>query len=143
MQFKYLIIPMRSLTLTILLSILLFPFFSKTASAQTNIEGEFQMKQYFMVFLKAGSNRTQDSATAAKIQEGHLNNITRLFNEKKMVLAGPFMDEGMYKGIFIFDVTAEEEVKKLLQTDPAVKAGRLDYEIHPWYGPGNITIGRK
>ena len=134
---------MRSLTLTMFLSILLLPFFSMTVFSQTNIEEEFQVKQYFMVFLKAGSNRTQDSATAVKIQEGHLDNITSLFNEKKMVMAGPFLDDGVYKGIFLFDVSTEEEVKKLLQTDPAVKSGRLDYEIHPWYGPGNITIGKK
>ena len=101
------------------------------------------MKQYFMVFLTAVPNRMQDSITAAKIQEGHLANITRLFNEKKMILAGPFMDKGIYRGIFIFDVATEDEVKQLLQTDPAIKAGRLDFEIHPWYGPGNIVIGKK
>jgi uncharacterized protein YciI len=133
---------MRSLSLLIFLSILLLNMCNKTAFSQTNIEEEFQMKQYYMVFLKAGLNRTQDSATVVKIQEGHLNNIARLFNDKKMILAGPFMDDGIYKGIFIFDVSTELEVKQLLQTDPAVKAGRLDYEIHPWYGPGNIVIGK-
>lgn len=101
------------------------------------------MKKYFMVFLSAGPNRAQDSTIAAKIQKGHLTNITRLFNEKKMIMAGPFLDDGIYKGIFLFDVATEEEVKQLLQTDPAVKAGRLDYEIHPWYGPGNILIEKK
>jgi uncharacterized protein YciI len=101
------------------------------------------MKQYFMVFLKAGLNRSQDSITTAKIQDGHLKNISRLFDEKKLILAGPFLDEGTYKGIFIFDVSTKEEAIKLLQTDPAVQAGRLDYEIHPWYGPGNIIIQKK
>ena len=134
---------MKDFSTGILFAIFLFSISFCTLKAQTNIEDEYQMKQYFMVFLKAGSNRTQDSATAVKIQEGHLDNITRLFNEKKMVMAGPFLDNGVYKGIFLFDVSTEEEVKKLLQTDPAVKSGRLDYEIHPWYGPGNITIGKK
>lgn len=134
---------MKSLTLVILLTVLLFQFCSKSVIAQSKIEEEFQMKQYFMVFLKAGLNRSQDSATAVKIQEGHLNNISRLFEEKKMVLAGPFMDEGTYKGIFIFDVATEEEVTQLLLTDPAIQAGRLEYEIHPWYGPGKISIGKK
>jgi uncharacterized protein YciI len=134
---------MRSLALIILLSTVLLTFCSKTAVSQTNIEDEYQMKQYFMVFLTKGINRTQDSVTVAKIQEGHLDNITRLFNEKKIVLAGPFLDNGTYRGIFIFDVATEEEVKQLLQTDPAIKAGRLGYEIHPWYGPGSIMIGKK
>ncbi len=110
--------------------------------AQNKTEEDFQMKQYFMVFLTAGPTRTQDSVTRAKLQEGHLNNITRLFNEKKIVLAGPFLVNGTYLGIFIFDVATENEVKELLKTDPAIEAGRLGYEIHPWYGPGNIVIKR-
>jgi uncharacterized protein YciI len=134
---------MKSLTLSITLAVILLLTGIKSLVAQTKIEDEFQMKQYFMVFLKSGLNRTQDSATAARIQEGHLNNISRLFEEKKMILAGPFMDKGIYRGIFIFDVATSEEAVQLLQTDPAIKSGRLDYEIHPWYGPGNITIGKK
>jgi uncharacterized protein len=134
---------MKSLSKGILLTVFLFSIFLNTINAQTDIEKEYQMKQYYMVFLKAGLNRTQDSVTTAKIQEGHLNNISRLFDEKKLILAGPFLDEGTYKGIFIFNVSTKEEAIQLLQTDPAVKAGRLDYEIHPWYGPGNIIIQKK
>ena len=134
---------MKGYALIVFLTVLLVIFFSKTAVSQNSIEDEYQMKQYFMVFLTKGLNRTQDSVTVAKIQEGHLDNITRLFNEKKIVLAGPFLDNGTYRGIFIFDVATEEEVKQLLQTDPAIKAGRLGYEIHPWYGPGSIMVGKK
>jgi uncharacterized protein YciI len=134
---------MKSLSKGILLTIFLFSIILNTLNAQTDIEKEYQMKQYFMVFLKTGLNRSQDSITTAKIQEGHLNNISRLFEERKLILAGPFLDEGTYKGIFILDVPTLEEAMRLLQTDPAVKAGRLDYEIHPWYGPGNIIIQKK
>ena len=134
---------MKCFSKGIILIIFLFSISFNTLKAQSNIEEGYQIKQYFMVFLTAGPNRTQDSVTAAKIQEGHLNNITRLFNEKKLVLAGPFLDEGIYKGIFIFDVPTETDVKQLLQTDLAIKAGRHGYEIHPWYGPGNIVIGKK
>jgi uncharacterized protein len=131
---------MKSPVLIVLLAVILMPFCSKTVSAQSKIEDDYQMKQYFMVFLTAGQNRTQDSATAAIIQKGHLDNITRLFNEKKLVLAGPFLDDGVYRGIFILDVATVEEAIELLKTDPAIKSGRLDYEIHPWYGPGNIIV---
>ena len=131
---------MRSITLGILLITAMVSASLKPLMAQNKIEEDFRMKQYFMVFLTAGPNRTQDSVTRAKLQEGHLNNITRLFNEKKILLAGPFLDKGTYLGIFIFDVTTENEVIALLKTDPAIAAGRLGYEIHPWYGPGNIMI---
>lgn len=134
---------MKSFTIGIIFTVFLFCFSVDPVKAQSNMEDEFQMKQYFMVFLKAGTNRSQDSITVSKIQEGHLNNIRRLFNEKKMLVAGPFLDDGIYRGIFIFDVATQEEVQQLLATDPAIMAGRLDYEIHRWYGPGNIIIQKK
>ncbi len=50
----------------------------------------------------------------------------------KLNVAGPFLDEGDLRGIFIFDCTDEIEVKLLCDSDPAIKSGRLVYEIHPW-----------
>jgi uncharacterized protein YciI len=92
-----------------------------------------QIRRYWFVLLKAGENRTQDSATAAKLQEGHLNNINRLYNEGKIKVAGPFGEKGDWLGIFIFDCPTKNEVDSLLKTDPAIGAGRLNYEIKPWY----------
>jgi uncharacterized protein len=129
-----------NLLLACICSIILF---IKTSEAQSKIEKDWNMKQYFMVFLSEGPNRTQDSLTASKIQEAHLNNINKLFEEKKLVLAGPFLDEGDVKGIFILDVPTLEEAQKVTNTDPAVQAGRLKMEIRPWYGPGSIVVGGK
>ena len=102
------------------------------AQTNTNPEKEWEMKQYYMVFLTKGPNRNQDSTTAANIQKGHLENIGRLNKEKKLIVAGPFLDDQNMRGIFIFDVPTEKEVIDLLNTDPAIIAGRLSYEIHPW-----------
>lgn len=95
---------------------------------------EYGMKQYVMAFLKKGPNRNQDSATAAQLQKAHMDNINRLAVEGKLILAGPFLDNGDLRGIFLFDVSSVEEAQKLTETDPAVKAGRLVMELHPWYG---------
>lgn len=92
-----------------------------------------QIRKYWFVMLTKGTNRTQDSVTANKIQEGHLANITRLYKEGKIKVAGPFGDNGSWRGIFIFDCETQAEVEKLLNTDPAIAAGRLLYEVHPWY----------
>ena len=94
---------------------------------------EDQIKQYWFVLLIKGNNRTQDSVTSAKIQEGHMANINRLYNEGKLKVAGPFGDEGDWRGIFIFDCETKDEVEKLLKTDPAIAAGRLNFEIHSWW----------
>jgi len=94
-----------------------------------------KMTTYFMAFLKKGPDRSHDSATAAKIQEEHMGHIMKMASEKKLVLAGPFLDKGDIRGIFILNVATMEEAIELTSQDPAVKAGRLSMEIHPWYGP--------
>ncbi|MFN8166819.1 MAG: hypothetical protein U0X76_11820 [Bacteroidia bacterium] len=103
-------------------------------AVSVNAQDEPKLKQYFFVLLVKGQHRDQDSSTVAEIQKGHLANITRLYNEGKIDLAGPFGDDTDWRGIFIFNVAIEEEVKNLLMTDPAIASGRLSYIIHPWYG---------
>jgi uncharacterized protein YciI len=94
----------------------------------------YGMKQYVMAFLKAGPNRSQDEETAAKLQTAHLKNIQRLAAEGKLLLAGPFLDNGNVRGIYIFNVPTLDEAEKLTQTDPAIQAGSLVMELHLWYG---------
>lgn len=110
---------------------------SVASSAQDNKptpkKPEEQIRRYWFVLLTKGPNRTQDSATAAQIQRGHLANIDRLYQEGKIKVAGPFGEKGDWLGIFIFDCETKEEVEKHLQTDPAIAAGRLLYEVKPWY----------
>lgn len=92
-----------------------------------------EMKEYYFVLLTKGENRTQDSATAAQIQSAHIANIDRLANEGKLSIAGPFGDDGDWRGIFILNATSIEQAKQWCETDPAIQAGRLKYEIHPWW----------
>ena len=105
---------------------------SQEVLAQENEEPKYEMKTYQMVFLYKGSNRNQDSLEVEKIQAEHLANIKRLADEEKLIVAGPFLDDKDLRGIFIFDVETEEEVRDLVETDLAIKTGRLRYEIHPW-----------
>lgn len=95
---------------------------------------EYGMKRYVMAFLKAGPNRDQDEETAAELQRAHMDNIQRLAESGVLVLAGPFLDSGEIRGIYVFDVVSIEEARELTSTDPAVQAGRLEMELHPWYG---------
>lgn len=99
---------------------------------------KYGMSQYVMAFLKRGPNRNQDSLTVASLQKAHLENITRMAEEGTLVLAGPFMDNGEIRGIYIFNVATVEEAKKLTDSDPAIKAGRLIMELHPWYGSSAV-----
>jgi len=100
---------------------------------------EYGMKTYVMAFLKAGPNRLKDSAARAELQQAHLKNIMRLADEGKLIVAGPFLDNQDIRGIFIFNVSTVEEAKKLTETDPAIKAGSLIMELHPWYGSAALV----
>ena len=95
---------------------------------------EFGMRTYVIALLKAGPNRERDRDEAIALQRAHLANIRRLSEEGKIALAGPFMDDGLLRGIYIFDVRTVEEAAELTQSDPAIQAGQLEMELHPWYG---------
>lgn len=107
--------------------------FDSTLAAKLGAD-EYGMKQYVMAFLKKGPNQDHDSATAVELQRAHMDNIIRMANEEYLILAGPFMDSGELRGIYIFNVRTVEEAKALTETDPAIEAGRLTMELHPWYG---------
>lgn len=92
-----------------------------------------EMKRYWLVLLKKGDNRRQDSLTAAGIQAAHIANINRLAKEGKLIMAGPMGTDGELRGIFIMDAKDSTEVAKLVEADPAVMAGRLKMEYHPWW----------
>lgn len=109
------------------------PVYDEALAKRTGAD-EYGMKKYVMAFLKRGPNRLKDSTAAMNLQIAHLRNIQRLAAEGKLVVAGPFLDEQQYAGIFIFNVETIEEAKALTETDPAIKAGSLIMELHPWYG---------
>ena len=96
---------------------------------------QYGMKMYYLVILKTGTNQTTDKEKVSSIFRGHMDNITRLANEGKLVVAGPLgKNENQYRGIFIFAVKTKKEIEDLLQTDPAIKEKILAPEIYEWYG---------
>ncbi|MCW3075593.1 MAG: hypothetical protein JWO32_202 [Bacteroidetes bacterium] len=104
------------------------------ALAKKSGADDYGMKKYVIAFLKTGPNRNQDSATAVMLQSAHMANIVRMAEAGHLVVAGPFLDDSEIKGIYIFNVETIEQAKALTETDPAIKAGRLAMELHPWYG---------
>ena len=93
----------------------------------------------YLAFLTRGDKWTPEKTPATEaIQKAHLENINKLAEMKKLVVAGPFGDNGRLRGIFVFKVDSIDEARSLAATDPAVQAGRLALQIHPWQVPEGI-----
>lgn len=102
---------------------------------------EYGMKKYVIAFLYRGDRVSEYSeAERAEIQKGHMANITKLAEEGKMVLAGPFFGNEELRGLFFFAVESLEEAKVLTESDPAVKAGVLKMDLKEWYGSAALGM---
>lgn len=111
-----------------------------TALAKRLDADDYGMKMYVFVILKTGGNPSKDKAFIENSFRGHLANIGRLAEAKQLVVAGPFgKNESDFRGLFILNVRTVEEGRKLLETDPAIKADLLKAELYPWYGSAAIS----
>lgn len=103
--------------------------------------GGYEMTTYYVAFMRKGPAWTAErTAETEKVQQGHMALIRKLADEGKLVIAGPFADDGDLRGLFIFRVGSMAEAQALCDADPAVRAGRLKPEIHPWYAAKNIYV---
>ena len=94
---------------------------------------KFEMTTYYLGLLTRGPNAgTGTTEEREKIQAAHLANIVRLHDAGKILVAGPFADNGEWRGLFTYKCASLQEAQQLAATDPAVQAGRLKIEIHPW-----------
>jgi uncharacterized protein len=95
-------------------------------------------RRYVIVFLVVGPDRTQDDATAERIQAAHLTYLFELKEAGHLVVNGPVLDHPTIKGMSIYDTADKEQARAWASQDPAVKAGRLLAEAYEWFGlPGD------
>jgi uncharacterized protein YciI len=92
----------------------------------------FKLEKYFLGLLYKGTARDQAPAETEKIQTAHLNHLESLYKKGILLIAGPMADDGDLRGIVVLKVSSMEEAQALVNADPAVKAGRLRVELHPW-----------
>ena len=98
------------------------------------------MQKYFVVFLKKGPNRDQSEEEAKKIQAEHLAYLGGLFKKGILNMNGPVGDDSNIAGISVYNTATMEAAIKLAEGDPAVKAGRLIIEAHPWWLAKGSTV---
>ncbi len=116
-----------------------------SARAQHNLtvsfaDSTYHMKQYWFVLYTRGDAPPLDSTIAENMQRAQLAHQGELMRRGLVQMMGPFADDGLWRGILIFDLDNREEVEGYLKQDPFVRGGQLTYEIHPWYGAVGTTL---
>lgn len=146
---------MKNLIIITALLLNAFPVFSETDKKPETINNnknydpelakrveadDYGMKSYVFIILKSGDNTSKDAEKRNKSFRGHMENIGRLVEDGKMVVAGPFgKNDKDFRGLFILNVKTIEEAQALMATDPAIKEGYLSVEMYPWYGSAALS----
>ena len=85
-------------------------------------------RPYTIVLLRKTPRRLESSADKIVWEHGRRNFELRRDGILRIVC--PVSGKGDLTGVCIFS-TDEEKTKKLMDRDPAIKAGILTYEVHP------------
>ena len=92
-----------------------------------------EMETHYIAFLKRGPKWSPEVTEETKqIQAAHMAHIRKSAEEGVLRMAGPLTDDGEIRGIFVLKAASLDAARAVAEADPAVKAGRLAVEIHPW-----------
>ena len=97
------------------------------------------MDRYLFAILSRGPGWTPERTPHTdSLQAGHMANLQHMAKIGVLVGAGPFEGNGAQRGLFLFHGVSIDSARRLCDADPAVKAGRLTLELHPWLAPKGI-----
>ena len=102
------------------------------------------MEQYTLVLMKRGDKWNPDAPEIAEKLKQHRAFVEEMTAQGQIAIAGVFPPSvpGELRAVEIFRV-GPEQAAKLLKDDPAIKAGLMKPEIHPWItGKGVLASGQ-
>ncbi len=102
------------------------------------------MEQYSLVLMKRGDKWNPDAPDFTGVLKQHRAFVEQLAAHGSIAVAGPFplSEKGEVRAVAIFRV-GTDQTTTLTKDDPAVKAGLLKPEIHPWItGKGVLAPGQ-
>jgi uncharacterized protein YciI len=101
-------------------------------------------EQYSVVLIKRGEKWNPEAPEFMEVMKQHHALVIQMTEQGKLAVGAPFSldSPGELRGVAIFRVGVEETAR-LLQDDPAAKAGLVRTEIHPWgTGKGVLAAGQ-
>ena len=113
-----------------LAALLLLPSLPAFVAAE---EAKPEMTTYYFGMLIRGPKWSpEETPERAELQKQHLAYMDGMYEKGRLLIAGPLTDDGTIRGLVVYKAASIEEARSLAEGDPAVKAGRLKIEIHPW-----------
>jgi uncharacterized protein len=101
------------------------------AASPSLVAADTAPKRYFVLTHAPGP--AWDHAKGFRDQPGlehHLGYMQGFFDQGKIVLGGPFLDNS--GGMMIFDLATLDEAQAIASADPTVKSGLLTVTVKPW-----------
>lgn len=102
----------------------------------------YGMKPYVLAMLQTADTTARPQGELQAVFDGHMNNIERLAEEGKLLVAGPFYGidrvPGSWRGLFVLNTVDTTEARAWVQSDPAVQAGVFRVVLAPWYSSGAL-----
>lgn len=100
---------------------------------------QMTLKKYVLgIYLRGTAVIPEDQLE--ELQKRHLAHLDSLAKTGVLLMAGPFENGGDKRGLMLFDVGTKEEAAPLMDSDPAVKAGRMTYELIEWWTKPGVTL---
>ena len=94
-----------------------------------------KLRDYTMVLIKSTPKRNDAGAEAIIFEHARKNFAIR--EDGLVSIVCPVFGDNDLSGMYIFNIPASE-VQRIMDDDPAVKAGIFNYEIYPCKGfPGD------
>ena len=99
-------------------------------TAEAALDIPKNMSQYFVVLLVHAPG-ISDSTLPPDLLRRHLAYIRAMIEQKRYLVAGPFLDHDRLVGMAIVAAPTLEEAQRIATNDPTVMEGRLAVEVHP------------
>jgi uncharacterized protein len=94
-----------------------------------------ELDRYSFVLLKRGPKAAEFSDDELDVlQAQHLAHLKAMTEQGHLVLAGPFSDQPdeTLRGFCLYR-TDPEETRRLAESDPSVRAGRMAVDVMGWW----------
>ncbi len=94
-----------------------------------------ELDGYSFVLLKRGPRALEYSdEELGRLQEQHLAHLAEMREQGHLLLAGPFSEQPdeTLRGFCLYR-TSVEETRRLAESDPSVRAGRMAVDVMGWW----------